>query len=105
MKHGVVNSLYNRARCITTDASWLEREETHLKDVFVVNNFPRQFIESSLQVKMRNNNEETQDGDKTIYYVSHMSTVSEKISGESAGNTTCKLSLSLAGHSGRFSQR
>ena len=80
VKCGVVNCLYNRARCITTDALWLEREETRIKDVFVVNNFPRQFIESSLQVKKRNNNEETQDRDKDhLLCIPYVNGVSEDI--------------------------
>jgi predicted GIY-YIG superfamily endonuclease len=58
VKRGIVRCLYDRARDVVTDPITLKREEKHLREVFITNNFPDPFIRSSLQISQRRKNQQ-----------------------------------------------
>ena len=47
VRRGVIRSLYNRARKVTTNAEKLKEEEKHLSDGFVSNGYPLPFIKAA----------------------------------------------------------
>ena len=49
----MVKWIYDRARYITTDTGQLKWEEVHFEDMFIMNIYSQQFIDSSQQVPTR----------------------------------------------------
>ena len=80
VRRGVVKSLFDRAARVTSKPEDLHTEEEHLRNVFSMNGYPRDFVEKSiLQAQNRNVGEQDQDREGMFVSIPYVSGLSEDI--------------------------
>ena len=80
VKRGVVRSLFDRAERVTTTSEDLRNENSHLKNVFEANGYPRDFVDDSLSNRSRATTDlKERDRDEKFLTIPYVSGVSENI--------------------------